>query len=266
MLSSSDKMRAMSINLPSLRFVAAILLSLVSNVGNAAVVTLNPVADTFADSAIPTGNFGGAGSLGVTAALTNGTFSGVIQFNVSAAVTAFNALYGAGNWTLTGAQLSLASTSPNNAIFNGTTNGGPGNANIAGTFDISWIGGDGWTEGAGTPASSAVAGLNWNTLGSFTSGAESQGTFSYNPAASGLVGYTLTPTSGLVTDVMVGGLVSFYLTAADFTVSALFTSRSNAVKPALTLTATPEPGRAMMALLGIVALVIRRRRSGVVED
>ncbi len=157
--------------------IAGVSFILLAATVSKASVTLSAVADTFGDSAGTTGNFGGAGALGVTAALATGQFSSVMSFNVSSAITSFNTQYGAGNWTLSGVQLSLASRAPNNAIFNG----GASNANIAGSFDVSWIGNDGWTEGTGTPAGSAVAGLNWNTLGKYTSGAKSQGTFNYNP-------------------------------------------------------------------------------------
>ena len=75
-------------------------------------------------------NFGGAGTLAIAPASSpDGAFDSVIKFNSAAAISQFNTTYGAGNWTITGLTLSLASNfgvqgaTPNNNIFN-TINAG----------------------------------------------------------------------------------------------------------------------------------------------
>ena len=243
------------------RFLHLLAIMLVASCACRAAVTVNAVADTLVTtgptSNLTGNNYGAAGGLGVSAALANGTFSSIVRFDVSTAVAAFDTQFGAGNWTLSGVQLSLASTAPNNAMFN--------SPNTGGLFGVSWFSNDAWTEGTGTPTAPTTTGVTWNDIAGLTASAESQGTFSYNPAASGLVSYNLSASSGLSSDVMGGGLVSFYLTAADSSVSALFASRTNPTtgnRPTLTLTAlaVPEPGRAVLLLFGVTALISRRHQ------
>src|SRR6516225_8435445 len=79
----------------------------------------NTTADAFLASGSPNNpvgtnltslNFGGAGTLAIAPApSTKGEFDSVIKFNTVAAVSQFNSTYGAGNWQITGATLSLAS-------------------------------------------------------------------------------------------------------------------------------------------------------------
>jgi len=246
------------------------LLLLLFSVGTCnAAVTLNAVADTFVTTgpanSLTTKNYGAGGALGVSAALTNGTFNSVIRFDVSTAVAAFNTQFGAGNWNLSSVQLALATTTPNNAMFNGTTNGGAGNANIGGQFNVSWFGSDSWLEGSGTPSAPTGTGIVWNDIAALVSGAEAEGTFTYNPSTSGPVTYNLANGTALNADLMAGGLVSFYLAPADSSVSALFASRTNPTagnRPTLTLSAVaaPEPGRAVLLVFGFMALLTRRQR------
>ena len=99
--------------------------------GLAASYTITaPIADAFLSSNAPSSNFGGAGTLDIAAAgLSNGAYDSVIQFNTASAVSLFNTTYGAGNWTVTGFTLMLASSFgtanavPNNAIFNNVSGG-----------------------------------------------------------------------------------------------------------------------------------------------
>lgn len=209
---------------------------------HAATVVLNPVADAFVTSG-PSGtlsgnNYGGAGALSVAApGLANGEFQSVLRFDLSTARTAFDAQFGPGEWSLQSLSLTLAATSPNNAIFN---------SSHAGQFGISWMQNDSWTEGTGTPASPTTTGITYSALPSFTSAAdESLGTFSYDGSTSGSATYTLAFTPGFAADVEAGDLVSLRLFAADSGVSYLFDSRNfgtASLRPVLSVVAVPEPG------------------------
>src|SRR5436309_11316801 len=90
--------------------------------------SINPVADTFVTSANPTGNFGNAGALGISApGLSQGEFQSVMRFDLAPVKTAFDAAFGTADWIVTSATLRLTAATPNNAIFN---------ANAAGQFSI----------------------------------------------------------------------------------------------------------------------------------
>ena len=101
-------------------FLAGLAASATAGSGaGAAVVTLNPVADAFVDSAQPSSNFGGAGALGISApGLPEGEFQTVMRFDASSALSTFNATFGAGQWTIQSITLQLTATPPNNSIFN----------------------------------------------------------------------------------------------------------------------------------------------------
>jgi hypothetical protein len=216
------------------------------------LITLNPVADAFVDSAQPTGNFGGGGALAVAAAgLPQGEFQSVLRFDTTSAVAAFNASFGAGNWTIQSVSLQLTAAAPNNAIFN---------AQAPGQFAAGWMQNDSWVEGAGTPAAPGSTGVTFATLPSFLSaGDEALGTFSFGGGTSGANAYALSLTSGFSADVAAGGLVSLRLSAAGSTIGYVFNSRSfgtTAARPALSITAVPEPA----ASIALVLLLRRRRR------
>jgi len=212
-------------------------------------------------------NFGGAGTLAIAPASSpDGEFDSIIKFNVAGAVSQFNTSYGAGNWTITGVTLSLASNfgvqgaQPNNNIFN-TIN--------AGSFGINWLSYDGWTEGAGSgngeagyPATSEVS---FNSIPTLLSGAhDSLGTFIYTPPGNNIyLNYTLPLDAGLVNDAAGGGDVSLYFYAADNQVSYLFNARSYASNhPEMTLRASPVPEPGVAALMGssLLSLMAWRRR------
>jgi hypothetical protein len=159
-------------------------------------------------------------------------------------------------WTIDSILLELTSATPNNAIFN--------SPNATGLFSVNWFANDGWTEGSGTPSSSSTSGIVWNDMAGLTSGAQSLGTFAYD--ASGTDQYMLTPSAGLLTDLYGGNQASLWLAAADSQISALFNSRNNGVasnRPALIITASavPEPGRILLIAMGMLSLLIRRRKS-----
>jgi alpha-tubulin suppressor-like RCC1 family protein len=77
------------------------------------------------------------------------------KFGLGAAMSTLNSQYGAGNWTITNAQLSFQYTLyANNSRFNGG----------AGTFDIYWVANNDWYQGTTNPiyAASAAALATWS--------------------------------------------------------------------------------------------------------
>src|SRR5207247_1743592 len=123
---------------------------------------------------------GGGGSLALSATgLPKGEFQSVLRFDTSSAKSSFDSLYGAGAWSLQSVTLQLSAATVNNAIFN---------ANSAGSFTLSWMQNDNWTEGSGTPSAPGSSGITYATLQStfINPGAdETLGTFSYNGSSSG---------------------------------------------------------------------------------
>ena len=149
----------------------------------------------------------------------------MLQFDLSATKTSFDAQYGAGLWSIESVTLQLTATPVNNVIFNAIS---------AGQFKISWMQNDSWIEGTGTPGVPTTTGITWNSLPSFLGpNDEDVGTFSFNGATSGSTTYTLTLTSGFTADMLAGGVISLRTLAADSDVSYLFNSRNfnTAAKP-----------------------------------
>jgi hypothetical protein len=178
-----------------------------------------------------------------------------MRFDLSSAKTNFDAAYGAGNWSITSVTLQLTATNPaSNAIFN---------SNTAGLFNVSWMQNDSWAEGTGNPSNSGTGdGVTFNALGSFLSGADqSAGNFTFAGGISGTASYSLSTGSGLLSDISAGSTASLRVSAADSSVSYLFNSRSIATvtsRPALIVTAIPEPVQLGALILPILAM--RRRR------
>lgn len=209
-------------------------------------------------------NYGGAGTLAIApASSTKGEFDSVIKFNTAAAISQFNSTYGAGNWVITGATLSLASNfgvqgaQPNNAIFN-TIN--------TGLFGVDWLGNDSWVEGTGAAQGTVANGsVSFSSIPSlFSSGSASLGTFTFTPPGNNIyVNYTLSLSTQFTADAAAGGDVSLYFYAADNQVSYNFNSRSFASgNPQLTLTvaAVPEPGVCALMTLAAGGFLLSRRK------
>jgi hypothetical protein len=226
----------------------------------AATVTMNPSADAFVTTgpsgSLSANNYGGAGALSVAApGLARGEFQSLLRFDLSAARTAFNTLFGAGQWTVQSISLSLSATPPNNAIFNSPS---------AGQFGVSWMQNDSWVEGSGNPNTPATTGITYSSLPSFTgAGDEALGTFSFDGSTSGSATYSLGLASGFAADAAAGNLVSLRLFAADSAVSYLCDSRNfgtASLRPILTIAAVPEPGAFSLLATGAVLLLGGRWR------
>ena len=196
-------------------------------------------------------NYGGAGTLAIApASSTKGEFDSVIKFNTASAISQFNTTYGAGNWTITGLTLMLASNTgtngavPGNTIFN-TINGG--------SFGIDWLSNDSWVEGSGTPAAPSATGVNFNSISTLLAGSVSLGTYTYTPPGNNVyANYLLPLDASLVSDSTAGGDVSLYFYATDSQVSYLFNSRTFASgRPELTINAAAVPEPAAMSLLAL---------------
>lgn len=236
-------------------------------------ISTNSVADAFVRSADATHNYGGAGALSVSGTIaTNasgvqqGALDSFIRFDISSTVAQFNASFGVGDWTISGAKLLLTETAaPAQAIFN----------RGVGQFEVRWIANDSWVEGTGNPNSPNTSGIVYNnepsvlnagvdtTLGSFTNG-----------GTNGLDTFALSTPSAFLSDIGVGGLVSFYLTAtASSTVGFTFNSHefgTASQRPFLQLTAVAIPEPTTAALVGLsfavlIALRRTRRKNGHVE-
>lgn len=184
------------------------------------------------------------------------------MFNTASAVSQFNTTYGAGNWTITGLTLSLASNfgtqgaQPNNAIFN-TIN--------AGSFGIDWLANDSWVEGTGGGNGAANGAVSFNSIPSLLSpGYDSLGTYTYTPPGNNVyANYSLSLDANLVSDAAAGGAVSLYFYAADNQVSYLFNSREFASNhPELTVTAAPvpEPNAAALLAASLGGFLFSRRQ------
>ncbi len=217
------------------------------------VVTNVAVADTFVPSLYPTSNFGGAGALSVSGLLatnaigqTNGLIDTFMRFDVSGAVSNFNSTLGPGRWAISRISMVLSEQgSPNNPIFN----------RGVGQFLVQWIATNSWAEGTGTPNNPTTDGIVWNDEPSLLNSNmdESLGTF-VNGGTDGWVRLTLGMPSLFASNMVAGGVVSFYMTAtSNSTVGFTFHSH-NFVTPSewpfLEIVAVPVPHITSLAITG----------------
>jgi len=225
---------------------------------SAASFATTPVADAFVATG-PTGNleqnnYGGGGALVIAApGLTNGEFQTVMRFNLSGAFNAFNAQYGAGQWSVQTVSLQLTSSAHGNAIYN---------AVAAGAFNISLMLNNSWVEGTGNASNPTTDGVSYSTLLStyVSAGDQNLGTGNFPGGTAGAHTYSLNLSPGLVSDILSGGDASLRLFAADTAISYLFSSSASSpasTEPQLIVTAVPEPGS--LALLGLAAVTLLRR-------
>jgi hypothetical protein len=218
----------------------------------AAAPGINPTADTFVSSANPGDNYGAAGALEVSAVSSaKGEFDSFLRFNLGSTLTYFNGVYGTGNWTVQSITLTLNSTPANNAIFN---------SSVAGMFSVQLNDSDTWVEGTGTPSApdTTATDLNYTNHTNYESPSDPLlGTFTFPGGTSGANIYSLTLSSGLLSDVQNGSDASMYVSAADTAVSYLFNSTNfgtAADRPLLVVNAVPEPA-APAILCGAMGLL-----------
>ncbi len=229
----------------------------------AEMVTLSPSEDTFAWAADPDGTYGDAGALNVSGAAAvngNGVAQGAmdtwLKFDAAAAVASFDAAYGAGNWALASAKLSLREVpAPNNEIFN----------RGIGQFEVRWIASDDWSIGPGGPGVPGTA--TGNQIGysyglSLLNGAAdaSLGIFS-NAGTNAVQAFGLAALPDLNADVQAGGDISLYLTAVSPTIGFTFNSGDTGNAPQLMLEAVliPEPSMVGPLLVAAVLLMSRKK-------
>lgn len=248
-----------------LSLILAAFLATPLQAASPATVTLNPTQDAFVSSANPGNNYGAAGALLINAAgLPKGEFDSLLQFNLAAAKSTFDSTFGIGQWSIQSITLQLTSASPNNGLFNSPA--------AAGSFSLTWMQSDSWSEGSGTPNSQPVPvdGITFSTLPSYRSGSDQLlGTYSFPGGTSGNNTYTLGLNSFFVNDVLAGNNVSLLALPADSAI--VYTANSenfgtSSSRPFLTVTAVgiPEPGSAWLLFAGaVVGMVPRRRQRGV---
>lgn len=241
-----------SMNLVPATFAAVLtfLLGVASGLG--ATYGANPTMDALVTMG-PTGNlvnnnYGGAGSLSLSAAgLEMGELQSVLQFDFAGAVSAFNAEFGEGQWSIESVTLRLTAGNANNPIFNSPA---------AGVFGISWMENDSWQEGTGTPSSPGTSGITFASLQStfISPGDENLGHFAFSGGTSGATTYRLGLTPGFLNDILSGGDASLRLFAVDDTVSGVFSSKDFGIaanRPFLNVVAVPEPGATAVVGLGL---------------
>jgi hypothetical protein len=233
-----------------------IVLTLLSSVliagsTRAAFFTNSPDADAFVRAAATNLNYGLAGSLSVSGAnatnsmgvITNGAFDSFIRFNTAAMVTNFNTVFGSNNWAISGARLLVTEVAaPAQAIFNRDT----------GSFEIRWIANTNWTEGTGTPMAPTMNGIvytNETTLLNSNTDA-SLGVFT-NAGANAAISFQLALPSVFVNDLIAGGEVDLFLTAADLKIGFTFNSQNfgtASARPFVIISAVPRPGITAISL------------------
>lgn len=239
-----------------IRWLSFLLAAVSTNA--ATTITLRPSAttpdsgDTYLRAAASTSNFGSAGALVISGGgtgNTKGEFGSVLKFDLSTVTAAFDASYGIGNWTLDSIRLEFTAVEPNNVNFN---------ANSAGSVDVDWLAADFWIE-------SGVSGLTWSGLPSLvSSGSESMGSLAFNGSL-GTSQHMISSTAGFANDLATGSIVTLLLHATgDPDVSVTLNSRNfgtPANRPALIVSASPEPDRAIICILSIAALTWGRQRN-----
>ena len=255
-----ETMHQLSQGLARATVVVAAFFGSLTGSAHAAPQSVTAVADAFVRAVAPDSNFGGAGAVVVAPpALSNGEHQGLMRFDLAPVKSAFDAQFGAGNWSVTSASLRLTTTPASSGNFN---------ANAAGPISVSWMQNDAWVEGTGTPGIPATDGITFNTLPSFLSPAdEPMGTINFPGGNSGANTYALSLTGGFASDALSGGTTSLRLFAGNDTVSFLFNSRNfgtAGTRPVLIIDAIPEPAVGSVVGFFAIALLGRARatRSG----
>jgi hypothetical protein len=219
--------------------------------GQSVSFTSQATADAFvttgANGSLSSSNFGGAGSLAISASgQPQGEFQSVLKFDLSGAKNSFDAQFGAGQWMIESITLSLTASPHGNPIFNNPA---------AGQFGVSLMQNNSWIEGTGTGGIPTSDGISFDSLqGVYIDPLNDQalGTFSFGGGTSGLNNYTLSLSSGLASDALAGDDVSLRLFAADSDIIYLFNSRTGSgaasSHPEITVRVEPVPEPRSVAL------------------
>lgn len=235
-------MKALRRGLKMMLWVALVTTGRVA--GQEAAFVLVPNADGLTLESAPSATLGTAGALHVAGAdavngqgATRGAADSWLRFDTGAAAVAFDATFGAGNWSLGSATLIVEEVGvPRNAIF----------AVGVGAFDVWWVADDGWTEGSGRPSSMGSSMGNALSYDSSRGRLDASvdvvlGSFS-NAGANGTLELALTPADGFAADVADGGDVTLVVRSEDRSIGFTFHSRSwrsENGRPQLALTAVP---------------------------
>lgn len=206
---------------------------------------------------------------GANALAANEAFS----FNVGSIADSLNTTYGAGNWSVANATLSFTSSYSvqNNSRF------GVG----SGTFDIFWMENDNWAQSKGTPSDrqlNPVYATNASALESWAGNASllASATFSVPVGGSGYVSlsYNLASDSSFISDILSASASSnkaaslYLMSTAETLGMIIFTGGQGQALPTLSfdvvsaVTPVPEPESIFMLLagLGVIGVIVRRRR------
>jgi hypothetical protein len=201
-------------------------------------------ADAFLRAAMPTNNYGRAGSLSVAGlAATNGfgvpggRSDSLVRFSLAESVPRLDEAFGDHTWFILNAVLRLYEMgSPNNASF----------SRGVGAFEIRWLAqGDVWVEGTGSPNVPTTDGVTFADLPSLLDPARdlALGVFT-NRSADGFLDIPLPLYPAFVEDLRGGGPTTLHFTPASEAVGFTFLSRSDprtSLRLTLELTIAPGP-------------------------
>lgn len=229
----------------------------------AETASLMPVEDTLSRASLPNATYGTGGALhvsGVSATNESGVQQGLadswMRFDSASAVGQFDAIYGAGNWTLESAVLSVReNATPTSTTF---TRG-------VGDFGVAWIANDNWSQGTGASSSPGTAmgnEIGWAYGQTLLSAADRDLGVFQNAGNNTRQDFSLALDADFVADLLAGGSTTLRLSAASDSIGFTFNSVNNGNannRPNLILTAIPEPATAMMLFAVGVAFSRRRR-------
>lgn len=200
-------------------------------------------ADTYVSSGQPNMNFDNLGAMEIAGPTTaqNRTEETLLLFDTAALETAFDADYGAGNWTVTSVSLKLfsnvsgAGQQPGNTSFNKIA---------AGDFELDLLSDNTWNAST----------ITWNTISSVLPGTDgntstSLGDFDWLANGTSSATWSLSLDSSLVNDITTGGDITIFgQPTAGSAVGYLFnTLFFNGGAAQLNVTASPVPESATLA-------------------
>ncbi len=208
--------------------------------------------DTFVSSGEPNANFGTRGGMEIAAPTASQprTQMTLLRFDAAGLQATFDADYGAGNWLVTAASLtlfssvSIAGQQPGNASFNRIAAGG---------FEFDLLGNDDWNE----------EGITWNTLPSILPGNNngntltSLGAFFWPAAGQPSSTWTLNPDENLFQKISNGELLTLLgQPTVGSTVGYLFNTQTTGARALLNVTAeaVPEPASITLLIGGLCAI------------